>query len=182
MSAGYSSLTPRTVEGKIVTMAYAIVGVPLMLMFLSSLGRVLADSIRRAYAKICFRPNRHQKCATEDTDEADDYYNKINQKYQSTQEKNKVKSLYCLFPCRLRCQKRIYVFHAIVVLCSKLFWEIANTLDIREEKNCSINMWSKCFSNVSFCLQTQDCNLCKYNDVCKDSISHSFNSNDRDGM
>lgn len=71
-------------------MAYAMIGVPLMLMCLSSLGHVLAELIRRIYAKLCFRSNRHQKCATEDDDEHDEYHIGMNQKYQSSQEKTKV--------------------------------------------------------------------------------------------
>lgn len=51
--AGHGNLTPRTSEGKIVTMLYALVGVPLMLMCLSSLGGFLADALQCAYSKLC---------------------------------------------------------------------------------------------------------------------------------
>lgn len=64
--AGYGSLTPKTVEGKIVTMAYAMIGVPLMLMCLSNLGRVLAESVRQTYARLCIRQSDHYKCTTVD--------------------------------------------------------------------------------------------------------------------
>lgn len=59
MYAGHGNLTPRTSEGKIVTMLYALVGVPLMLMCLSSLGGFLADALQCAYAKICGSKNQH---------------------------------------------------------------------------------------------------------------------------
>lgn len=63
---GYGSLTPKTVEGKIVTMAYAMIGVPLMLMCLSNLGRVLAESVRQTYARLCIRQSDHYKCNGDD--------------------------------------------------------------------------------------------------------------------
>lgn len=62
---GYGSLTPKTVEGKIVTMAYAMIGVPLMLMCLSNLGRVLAESVRQTYARLCIRQSDHYKCTAD---------------------------------------------------------------------------------------------------------------------
>ena len=50
---GYGRLSPRTALGKIVAMLYALVGVPLMLVLLSLMGSLLADSARKGYAKIC---------------------------------------------------------------------------------------------------------------------------------
>lgn len=86
-SIGYGSLTPKTVEGKIITMAYALIGVPLMLMCLSNLGRVLADSVRQTYARLCVRQSHHQKCATDDGDDRNGYHGDT---YQSADEKNEV--------------------------------------------------------------------------------------------
>jgi hypothetical protein len=61
-------LTPRTANGKIFTMAYALIGVPLMLMCLSSLGGFLAEALQCAYMKLCggslhqrHRRHQHQK-------------------------------------------------------------------------------------------------------------------------
>ncbi|XP_055312711.1 uncharacterized protein LOC129574574 [Sitodiplosis mosellana] len=82
---GYGSLTPKTVEGKIVTMCYALIGVPLMLMCLSNLGRVLAESVRQTYARLCIRQSEHHKCPTEDIDDQDTYHGHT---YQSAEEKN----------------------------------------------------------------------------------------------
>ncbi|CAG9767968.1 unnamed protein product [Ceutorhynchus assimilis] len=50
---GYGSVAPRTSWGKLVTIIYALVGIPLMLLYLSTTGDVLARSFRRLYAKIC---------------------------------------------------------------------------------------------------------------------------------
>lgn len=80
-------MTPKTVEGKIVTMCYALIGVPLMLMCLSNLGRVLAESVRQTYARLCIRQSEHHKCPTEDTDDPDTYHGHT---YQSAEEKNEV--------------------------------------------------------------------------------------------
>lgn len=53
LDTGHGNLTPRTTEGKLVTMLYALIGVPLMLMCLSSLGGFLAEALKSAYTKLC---------------------------------------------------------------------------------------------------------------------------------
>ncbi|XP_068085592.1 potassium channel subfamily K member 18, partial [Anabrus simplex] len=50
---GYGNLAPKTPEGKLVTMLYALVGVPLMLLCLSNLGSLLADTFQFAYSHAC---------------------------------------------------------------------------------------------------------------------------------
>lgn len=50
---GHGNLTPRTSEGKVVTMLYALIGVPLMLMCLSSLGGFLAEALQCSYGRLC---------------------------------------------------------------------------------------------------------------------------------
>ncbi|XP_050299841.1 potassium channel subfamily K member 18-like [Anthonomus grandis grandis] len=52
---GYGSISPRTPWGKIMTIIYALIGIPLMLLYLSTTGDVLARSFRRLYGKICKR-------------------------------------------------------------------------------------------------------------------------------
>lgn len=53
-------MTPRTPEGKLVTMFYALFGVPLMLMCLSSLGGLLAEALQCAYCRVCQRGGERQ--------------------------------------------------------------------------------------------------------------------------
>ncbi|XP_016968318.1 uncharacterized protein LOC108036577 [Drosophila biarmipes] len=58
---GHGSLTPRTAAGKLATIFYALVGVPLMLMCLSSLGALLADALQCTYVRLCCQLQRHQE-------------------------------------------------------------------------------------------------------------------------
>lgn len=52
---GYGDIAPKTVEGKMVTILYAIIGIPLMLVFMSNIGDLLASSFKFFYWKICCR-------------------------------------------------------------------------------------------------------------------------------
>jgi Ion channel len=51
--AGYGGVTPKTTWGRIVTIVYALVGIPLMLVYLSTVGDLLARNFRRLYGKLC---------------------------------------------------------------------------------------------------------------------------------
>ncbi|CAH1398863.1 unnamed protein product [Nezara viridula] len=50
---GCGNLGPKTTEGKLATMVYALVGVPLMLICFSHLGSILAELIQSAYSFLC---------------------------------------------------------------------------------------------------------------------------------
>ncbi|KAI3386002.1 hypothetical protein SNEBB_009322 [Seison nebaliae] len=50
---GYGQLTCRTINGKLVTIAYAVFGIPIMLLCLANLGSTMADIFRFVYARIC---------------------------------------------------------------------------------------------------------------------------------
>lgn len=51
--AGYGNVAPKTTWGKIVTILYAIVGVPLMLLCLSNIGDAMAQSFKFLYWRVC---------------------------------------------------------------------------------------------------------------------------------
>lgn len=50
---GYGHIAPKTQTGKVVTIFYAILGIPLMLLCLSNIGDVMASSFRFLYWRVC---------------------------------------------------------------------------------------------------------------------------------
>lgn len=53
MFPGYGKIAPKTALGKITTIIYAIIGVPLMLVLLSAFGSVLANLVKKIYTILC---------------------------------------------------------------------------------------------------------------------------------
>lgn len=51
ISTGFGNIAPRTTLGRIVTMVYAILGIPLTLIYLSSTGGVLARVARGIFSR-----------------------------------------------------------------------------------------------------------------------------------
>ena len=63
---GYGNIAPRTILGKMVTIIYAMVGMPLFLLYVSNMGDFLATCFRWGYVKLCKcnclgRPAGHQQ-------------------------------------------------------------------------------------------------------------------------
>ncbi|XP_076028794.1 two pore potassium channel protein sup-9-like [Oratosquilla oratoria] len=50
---GYGSVAPQTILGKIVTILYALLGIPLMLLYLSSIGDLLARVFKWLWWRVC---------------------------------------------------------------------------------------------------------------------------------
>jgi hypothetical protein len=50
---GYGNLTPKTDIGKLTTIFYALAGIPLMFIYMSTIGSILASSFKYTYAKLC---------------------------------------------------------------------------------------------------------------------------------
>lgn len=48
---GHGNIAPRTTLGRIVTLAYAVLGIPLTLVYLSSTGGVLARVARGVFSR-----------------------------------------------------------------------------------------------------------------------------------
>jgi hypothetical protein len=53
LCTGYGNIAPQTEIGKVVTIIYAIIGMPLFLLYLSNIGDILAKSFKWTYAKCC---------------------------------------------------------------------------------------------------------------------------------
>ncbi|XP_033329528.2 TWiK family of potassium channels protein 18 [Megalopta genalis] len=50
---GYGNICPKTKWGKVVTIVYAIIGMPLFLLYLTNIGDILAKSFKWTYARCC---------------------------------------------------------------------------------------------------------------------------------
>lgn len=51
--SGYGNVTPQTPWGRVITIVYALIGIPLMLLYLSTMGETLAKNFRRIYSRLC---------------------------------------------------------------------------------------------------------------------------------
>ncbi|XP_040565694.1 uncharacterized protein [Lepeophtheirus salmonis] len=58
---GYGNLTPKTDVGKIATIFYALIGIPLMLLYMNNIGHILGTSFKYTYSKFCrcSKPSPH---------------------------------------------------------------------------------------------------------------------------
>ncbi|XP_071532019.1 LOW QUALITY PROTEIN: TWiK family of potassium channels protein 7-like [Panulirus ornatus] len=50
---GYGSVAPQTVMGRVVTIVYALLGIPLMLLYLSSVGDLLSRALKWLWWRLC---------------------------------------------------------------------------------------------------------------------------------
>ncbi|XP_076340207.1 potassium channel subfamily K member 18-like [Tachypleus tridentatus] len=68
---GYGNIAPKTPWGKLVTLLYAIVGIPLMLLCLSNIGDAMAQSFKFIYWKVCcylcIKPHKKSRRARSST-------------------------------------------------------------------------------------------------------------------
>ena len=53
VDAGYGHIAPKTTWGRLITILYALVGIPLTFLYLSTIGNFMADCFRLFYKRIC---------------------------------------------------------------------------------------------------------------------------------
>ncbi|XP_067125210.1 TWiK family of potassium channels protein 7-like [Centruroides vittatus] len=58
---GYGNIAPKTKWGKLMTIAYAIFGIPLMFLYLTNVGNILAKTFKYIYGKLCNRNNKNKQ-------------------------------------------------------------------------------------------------------------------------
>uniref|UniRef100_A0A1B6BXP2 Potassium channel domain-containing protein n=1 Tax=Clastoptera arizonana TaxID=38151 RepID=A0A1B6BXP2_9HEMI len=63
---GYGSISPRTPWGRIVTIVYALIGIPLMLVYLSTVGDTMARHFRKFYSKLSRNSTPPEKSPKQD--------------------------------------------------------------------------------------------------------------------
>jgi len=53
IKSGFGNVTPKTDHGKVATILYTIIGIPLMIPYLSVIGKLLANLFKTIHGKIC---------------------------------------------------------------------------------------------------------------------------------
>jgi len=61
--AGYGHIAPKTAWGRLITIVYAVIGIPLTFLYLSNIGNFMADCFRLFYKRICCDVCCCQRCA-----------------------------------------------------------------------------------------------------------------------
>jgi len=63
VDTGYGHIAPKTTWGRLITILYALVGIPLTFLYLSNIGNFMADCFRLFYKRICCDVCCCQQCA-----------------------------------------------------------------------------------------------------------------------
>ena len=50
---GYGTITPKTPLGKLTTIFYALAGIPLLFLYISTIGQIMGNCFRYTYSKLC---------------------------------------------------------------------------------------------------------------------------------
>lgn len=52
---GYGHICPKSFSGQLFTIVYALIGMPLLMLFLGNVGNAQGDGIKYTYSRICCR-------------------------------------------------------------------------------------------------------------------------------
>lgn len=53
MPSGYGAITPKTLYGKVISITYAVIGIPVYMVALATIGDVMASLLKKFYFVIC---------------------------------------------------------------------------------------------------------------------------------
>jgi len=62
LCAGYGHVAPKTKWGRLITIVYALVGIPLTFLYLSNMGNFMAKCFRLFYQRVSMTPISHRSC------------------------------------------------------------------------------------------------------------------------
>ncbi|XP_023347171.1 TWiK family of potassium channels protein 7 [Eurytemora carolleeae] len=62
---GYGNITPKTFFGKLLTIPYTMIGMPLLFVFLGNIGAVMAELLKLGYSRLCCRWCRARRLVSE---------------------------------------------------------------------------------------------------------------------
>jgi len=62
---GYGHIFPKTFMGKVITIPYALFGMPLLIIFLGNIGNAMADGLKLFYSRMCCRWCREVRLVSE---------------------------------------------------------------------------------------------------------------------
>jgi len=62
VGAGYGHVAPKTKWGRLITIVYALVGIPLTFLYLSNMGNFMAKCFRLFYQRVSMTPISHRSC------------------------------------------------------------------------------------------------------------------------
>ena len=54
-TVGYGHISPKSDNGQLFTIIYALIGMPLLMMFLGNIGNLFGDGIKYSYSRLCCR-------------------------------------------------------------------------------------------------------------------------------
>uniref|UniRef100_A0A8D8WM85 TWiK family of potassium channels protein 7 n=1 Tax=Cacopsylla melanoneura TaxID=428564 RepID=A0A8D8WM85_9HEMI len=128
---GYGSVSAKTLWGRITTILYTLIGIPLMLIYLSIIGEALANNFRSFYGKLTKQTNRQNKSKQQNSlpniYTQFNHVNDMNTKYDPGIYRNG-SSTYCTHELRVRIPILVsfFIIISFILLGSLIFNKLEN--------------------------------------------------------